>query len=66
MDTAFRIRWEEDAVRFYIDGAVVATHSVVTPSVYGYGMALPIRVTNGNADNLDIVYIGIRQTASIV
>jgi hypothetical protein len=65
VETVFRIRWEEDAIKFYIGGAVVATHSVVVPS-YGSSLALPIRVTNANADNMDIAYIAVRQTGSIV
>ncbi len=64
-NTAFRIRWEQDAVKFYINGTVVASHDLVVPT-YGSSLALPIRVTNTNADNLDIVYIAVRQTASIV
>ena len=64
-DTKFRIRWEPDAIKFYINGTIVASHDLIAPS-YGSSMALPLRVTNGNADNLDIVYVAIRQTASIV
>lgn len=64
-NTVFRIRWEQDAIKFYINGTVVASHDLVVPS-YGSSMALPIRITNTNADNMDIVYLAVRQTGSIV
>jgi len=58
---AFRIRWELDEVRFYVDGDLVATHTTRVP----FG-ALPILINNGNSDNMDVSYIAVRRAAGII
>ena len=60
-ETLFRIVWEPDRIQFLIAGVVVATHGVNLPEG-----PLPIRITNGDADNTDLGYIAVRQAASIV
>ena len=60
-ETEFRFIWDEDRVVFMINGTIVATHTTRVPS-----NALSLRVVNGDADNVDMGYIAIRQAGAIV
>jgi hypothetical protein len=59
----FRLRWEPDQVIAYINGVKVATVDSaggIPPN------ALGLYINNGNADNMDLSYIGVRNAAAIV
>ena len=61
----FRIRWEQDQIVIFINEVKVATiNGTIDISIptNAYG----ILVNNGNADNMDLSYIGVRSAASIV
>lgn len=58
---SYRIRWENDEVRFYVDGTLYVTHVAQVPQT-----ALPLMISNGTADNLDLNYVAIRRSAAII
>jgi hypothetical protein len=58
----YRIRWEKDQVKFYVNGSVVATHSAKVPELY----PLSIYINNGTADNLDLTNLSVTNAASII
>lgn len=60
-DTKFRIRVGKEEVTFYINDVVVATHTSAVPHI-----ALPIRISNTNADNMDMAYLDVRRAAAII
>lgn len=61
VETKFRIVCDPDQVKFMINGVVVATHSTQIPCV-----ALPLRIVNADADNVDLGYVMVRRAASVV
>lgn len=63
--TLFRIHSEPSQIQFLINGVVVATFEESTsPSLPGD--PAPIYIHNGNADNFDLAYVGVRRAAGMV
>lgn len=60
-DIVYRIRWENDEVRFYVNGTLYATHVTRVPQT-----PLPLMISNGVADNMDISSIRVRRAAAII
>ena len=61
----YRIKWEAEQVVYFVNDVIVATHSVNTTDMIP-NMALPIEISNGTADNLDMTYLAVRRAASII
>jgi len=57
----YRIRWENDEVRFYVNGTLYVTHVAQVPQT-----ALPLMISNSSADNLDLNYLCVRRAAGII
>jgi len=57
----YKIVWDESGVKAYADELLVATHKVGDHS-----LPLPLKVANGNADNMDIDYILMAKIGSFV
>lgn len=60
-ETLFKIEWDEDYVIFSVAGTVVASHQTRVPK-----NPLPLYLDNSDADNTDLGYISIKETASYV
>ena len=60
-ETLFEIEWEADYVIFKLAGSVVASHQTRVGSV-----PLPLYLINSDADNTDLGYITIKETAVYV
>lgn len=60
-ESLFQIEWEDDYVIFLIDGVHVATHKTRVGK-----NPLPLYLLNGDADNVDLGYISIKETAQYV
>lgn len=61
LDTIFGIEWEKDYVIFKINGTVVASHQTRVGQ-----SPLPMYITNADADNTDVSYLTIKETAQYV
>lgn len=59
----YRIICENSRVQFLIEGVVVATF---TDGKYLPTSPAPLYITNGNSDNLDLGYVGVRRAAGMV
>lgn len=60
-ETLFEIEWESDLVIFKINGTVVASHQTSTGQT-----PLPLYLINSDADNTDLGYVTIKETAIYV
>lgn len=60
-ETKYRIVWRPEAVQFYINGVIVATHTTRVPLG-----PLPLRIVNADSDNVDLGYVVVRQAAAII
>ncbi len=58
---SYRIRWENDEVRFYVNGTLYATHVAQVPQT-----PLPLMISNSASDNLDLNYLAVRRSAAII
>lgn len=71
-ETLYRIRWEPDRVQFLIGvvtAGVVSYTVVATINDTSNGVpriALPLRILNSNADNMDLGYVAVRRAAGII
>lgn len=63
-NTKFRIRWERDEIRFYVNGTEVAHFSASPQGLPSNALAL--RVVNANADNMDLAYVAVRRATAII
>ncbi len=61
VETVFEIEWESDFVIFSINGTVVANHQTRVGKT-----PLPLYLINSDADNTDLGYITIKETALYV
>jgi hypothetical protein len=59
----YRIRVENDFVEFLIEASVVATFK---DTINLISDPVPLYIHNGNADNLDLAYLGVRSAVGIV
>jgi len=72
VETLYRIIWEPDRVQFLagvVTGGVVAYTVIATFDTLSHQIpliALPLRVSNGNSDNLLLAYVAVRRSAGIV
>ncbi len=62
-NTVWRIKWEPDQVHFYASGVRLATHDRkdAVPQV-----PLSARVSNSDADNVDMGYMAIIRAAAVI
>jgi hypothetical protein len=72
VETLFRIVWEPDRIQFLagvVTGGVVAYTVLATFDTLSNQIpliALPLRISNGNSDNLLCAYVAVRRAAGIV
>lgn len=71
-ETMFRIIWGPDRVQFLagvvtasvVDYTVLATFDLISHGIPE--IALPLRISNGNSDNVYLGYVAVRRAAGIV
>lgn len=60
-ETLFEIEWEKDYVIFKLAGTVIASHQTRVGNI-----SLPLYLINSDADNTDLGYVTIKETAIYV